>query len=393
MSKIIAFPGSHHHGDRHEQHDRADLRPRYRDDAGSDHGRSSLHRLAPRQRTLPQAGGAAPFRKLGSNKPLVSVVVPTCNRPQLLERCLAALAAQAFDPTQYEILVADDAPGGDTRATVEEWAQRTAIAGPSIFYMPSGQDTPQGPATARNRGWRAAQGAVIAFTDDDTIPQSDWLNKGMAAFDGKVQAAWGRIVMPLQGLPTDYERDAKGLEQAEFVTANCFCLKQVLEELDGFDERFRLAWREDADLYFRLLQSDAVIAYVPEAVVEHPIRPAPWGVSLKQQKKVQFDALLFKKHRALYRQKIRAAARWDYYVIVACLLVMLTALALRRFELGTAAGLVWAALTARFCGHRLRGTAITPTHVAEMIVTSILIPPLAVFWRLVGAIRFRVGFA
>jgi hypothetical protein len=199
--------------------------------------------------------------------------------------------------------------------------------------------------------------------------------------------------MPLEGMPTDYERDARNLEKAEFVTANCFCLKQVLEDLGGFDERFRLAWREDADLYFRMLQADIAITHVPQAIVEHPIRPARWGVSLSQQKKVQFDALLFKKHRTLYRKKIRASARWDYYAIVICLLAMLVAPLMDHAWIATAAGLCWLALTARFCAQRLRGTALTPSHVAEMVVTSMLIPPLAVFWRLVGAIRFRVGFA
>jgi len=40
----------------------------------------------------------------------------------------------------------------------------------------------------------------------------------------------------------------------------------------------------------------------------------------------------------------------------------------------------------------LRGTSKAPTHIAEMIVTSILIPPLSVFWRIVGALRYRVAF-
>jgi hypothetical protein len=57
------------------------------------------------------------------------------------------------------------------------------------------------------------------------------------------------------------------------------------------------------------------------------------------------------------------------------------------------AGAIWIALTARLCMRRLSGTTKTPSHVAEMIVTSALIPPLAVFWRIAGAIRYRVRFA
>jgi hypothetical protein len=55
---------------------------------------------------------------------------------------------------------------------------------------------------------------------------------------------------------------------------------------------------------------------VPDVVVVHPVRPAAWGVSLRQQRKSQFDALLFKKHPALYRRRIRARPPLDYYGMV-----------------------------------------------------------------------------
>jgi GT2 family glycosyltransferase len=321
---------------------------------------------------------------------LVSIVVPTCRRPQLLSHCMASLLLQRFDASRFEIVVVDDAPCSSTRNVVDDWAAVAAAAGPAITYIASGG--PHGPAAARNRGWRAARGAIIAFTDDDTVAGADWLLQGLCAFAPDVQAVWGRIDMPLSTQPTDYERDAKNLESAEFVTANCFCPKHVLEELDGFDERFRLAWREDADLYFRLLGRAGRIVHAPAAVITHPIRPAPWGVSLRQQKKILFDALLYKKHPALYRQKIRAAPRTDYYLIVAALLCAIVALALQRAVPAALAGAAWLALSARFCRQRLAPTIKTPAHIAEMIVTSALIPPLAVFWRLVGAIKFRSRF-
>lgn len=319
----------------------------------------------------------------------VTVVVPTCGRPALLEKCLAALCAQDFPPSRFEIIIVDDGPSVATRDAVEAWADRIGLAGPRLCYVAN--PGPHGPAAARNRGWRAARGSIIAFTDDDTVPEPHWLLNGMRAFDDDVQAVWGRIVMPLEGPPTDYERDAKGLERAEFVTANCFCPRYVLEELGGFDERFRYAWREDADLYFRLLEREGRIIHAPAAVVVHPIRPAGWGVSLKQQKKILFDALLYKKHPTLYREKIRARARWDYYLIVASLVLAAAAAFNGERELALAAGAIWLFFTGRFCIARLRDTVKTPSHIAEMLVTSALIPPTAVFWRVVGALRFRVA--
>jgi GT2 family glycosyltransferase len=318
----------------------------------------------------------------------VSVVVPTCGRADLLNRCLDALTAQQFEPTSYEIIIVDDGPSGRTQDVVAEWTARMSHKRLDVFYIAN--RGPHGPAAARNRGWRAARAPIIAFTDDDTVPTADWLKNGLAEFSVDVDAVWGRIEMPVSGTPTDYERDAKHLETAEFVTANCFCTRRMFEAVGGFDERFRFAWREDSDFHFMLLDRGARIAHAPQAVVVHPVRPAPWGVSISQQKKILFDALLYKKHPRRYREKIRATPRWDYYFIVASLIVWLGALASGAFGTAAIAGGIWLVLTGRFCWSRLRHTTRTRSHVSEMVLTSILIPPLAVFWRMVGAFRFRV---
>ncbi|HYD56791.1 MAG TPA: glycosyltransferase [Burkholderiales bacterium] len=287
------------------------------------------------------------------NDPAVSVVVPTCGRPELLGRCLAALERQTLDRARFEIVVVED-------------------------------KLREGPAVARNRGWRLARAPIVAFTDDDTEPDPDWLRYGLAAFEVGVEAVCGRVRMPIPERPTDYERDAQGLERAEFVTANCFIRKSTLERVGGFDERFRLAWREDSDLHFKLLRSGARIVREPRALVVHPVRPAQWGVSLRQQKKVMYDALLFKKHPQLYRSRIRSSPRWDYYLTVGSLLLAV----IQPWAL-----LVWLFLTAKLFVKRLEGASLHPRHVAEMLVTSAAIPLLSVFWRLVGSVRFRVPFA
>ncbi|RXZ36955.1 glycosyltransferase [Oxalobacteraceae bacterium CAVE-383] len=318
----------------------------------------------------------------------VSVVVPTCGRPELLNRCLQALCRQTLAPARYEIVIVDDRPHRRTADIVAQWDSGAA---PSIIYLPN--HGAHGPAAARNLGWRAARSAVIAFTDDDTVPDPQWLENGLAALRADAGAVCGRISMPLPAIPTDYERDAKGLEKAEFVTANCLCRKTILERIGGFDERFRLAWREDSDLHFRLLEDNVKIVRAPRALVVHPVRPAPWGVSIAQQKKILFDALLYKKHPRLYRQRIRRRARWDYYAIVALLLTAIAALAVGHASLALTAAACWLFLTARFCLKRLRGTSKSLSHVGEMIITSALIPPCALYWRMVGAMRFRVPFA
>lgn len=316
----------------------------------------------------------------------VSVVVPTYRRPLLLRRCLDALLAQDLPPEHYEILVADDAADPETERMLGAMKRgRTGL--PALRYVAVGPA--HGPAAARNCGWRAARAPIIAFTDDDTAAHPAWLAEGLAALARGAGAVWGRIEMPPARVTTDYSRDAARLASAGFVTANCFVRTQVLHLVGGFDERYTEAWREDSDLFFALLAHGIEPVYAPRAAVVHPIRPAPWGVSLKQQRKIRFDALLYKKYPALYRRYIRARPQWRYYAIVACLAATLGGALARSPLVLAGAATVWIALTAAFFLDRLRGTTRAPAHVAEMLVTSCAIPPLAVFWRLVGALKFR----
>ena len=325
-------------------------------------------------------------------KPRVSVVVPTYKRPELLARCLDALLAQDFEAKDYEIIIADDASCADTRQQVTLIAEKTREQGHTVFYIPVSSPGAHGPAAARNVGWRAARGEIIAFTDDDCIPQKQWLKAGVVAMVEGVAGAAGQLIVPLEGVPTDYEYNAARLGKNDFVTANCFYRRDALLEVGGFDECFTAAWREDTDLVFTLLARGAKFTTAPDAMVIHPVRPAQWGISIRQQRKSMFNALLYKKHPALYRQKIQATPPWCYYITVCAALVALIG-AISGAELLALAGLMlWPGLTARFCLQRLRHTSRTPRHIAEMIVTSIVIPPLAIFWRLYGAVKFRVFF-
>jgi glycosyltransferase involved in cell wall biosynthesis len=320
----------------------------------------------------------------------VSAVVPTSNRPQLLDRCLAGLVAQAFGTTAYEIVIADDEASESTRRQVEEWRSRFLQIGPAIHYLPVCDS--RGPAAARNAGWRFARGGVIAFTDDDCIPEPEWLVAGVRAIREGATGVSGRVVVPLPEDPTDYERNAAGLATAEFVTANSFYLRSALEAVGGFDERFAMAWREDSDLWLTFMGRGETLVSAEDAVVIHPLRPAPWGVSLSQQRKSQYNALLYKKHPQLYRQRVQPGPPRDYYAIVGSIVGCLLGLGFRRPGVMVASFMVWARLTGAFIARRLHGTSRRPAHVAEVIVTSALIPPLAVYWRLRGAFVHRVRF-
>ena len=313
----------------------------------------------------------------------VSVVIPTYKRPDLLGRCLDAVLTQDF-AAPYEVIVVDDEPSDDSRRVVE------GLCDQRVRYLAN--DGRHGPAAARNRGWRAADAPIIAFTDDDCLPSRTWLTNGIQAMQEGFAGVSGRIVVPTRHPPSDYELTTSGLEHSCFVTANCFYRKEVLAAIDGFDERFTAAWREDADVEFSLRERGESLGYAPEAVVVHPVRPAPWGISLHEQRKSMFNALLYEKHPHLYRDRIQGTPPLRYYAILATLAVMVGAIVSRRGRLAMLLGLFWWLQTALFAFERLRRTSHRPSHALEMAVTSALIPGLSVFWRLRGAVRFRVLF-
>lgn len=318
--------------------------------------------------------------------PLVSVVIPTYRRPEMLARCIRMLLAQESGGIPYEIVVADDAGDPETEAFVER-ARDPLI--PVRYAAVRGH---HGPAAARNAGWRLAEGKIIAFTDDDCMPSPQWLRSGIEALERGAAAAWGRTHMPLRSEPTDYEKNASGLERAGFITANCFVRRAVLEVLGGFDERFTRAWREDSDLYFQLLTRGFSVVPVREALVVHPVRPAPWGVSIRQQKNNFFDALLFRKHPRLFQEHIGAVPPWRYYAIVLSSSLALVQLLNGRQTSALLFLLAWLLLTGHFFYVRTRGTSRRFRDILDMAVTSIIIPYSAVYWRIRGALRFRAVF-
>lgn len=321
----------------------------------------------------------------------VSVVLPACGRIDLLDRSLDALMRQSLDPRSYEVIVVDDEPNHNTLRLVAGWRSRSLERGPRLAYVAN--PGPRGPAAARNRGWRAARAAIVAFTSDDAVPAADWLAQGLGAFRDDIDVICGRIHTPVPPHPTDRQRSAHAHAQLDFTSANCFIRKPVLERLDGFDERFSVQRGTDADLHFRLLEHAIQAERAPLALAVYPVRPAPWGASLLQIRHAVFDALLYKKHPALYRQKIEAHPCWEHYATVAALLLALGSLATGARWPAWVAGAAWLLFTASLCARRLQGSARSPSHVAEMILTSALLPPLAVFWRLAGALRYRVRFA
>lgn len=184
---------------------------------------------------------------MGEERPRVSVVVPTRDRPELLRRCLAALEAQT---APVEVVVVEDSEG-------------------------------RGPAWARNEGVRRAGGEVICFTDDDCAPAPGWAG-GLAApiVVGEVEAATGPVSMGEGATAADRAWEAivsylqsraaaSGTASPGFaVTANLAARRSLLERLP-FDESFPAAAGEDRDWSERAARDGAPPRFVPGAFVIH----------------------------------------------------------------------------------------------------------------------------
>lgn len=318
----------------------------------------------------------------------VSVVIPTCRRPDLLQRCIDALLHQVGIKGAIELIVVDDArlmPLGPPRHYL-------CPSGPvqmRVLYPPPGR---RGPAAARNAGWRAAHSQFIAFTDDDTVPDPGWLAEGLHAMHAGVDAAWGRVVVPLPPRPTDSERNVGGLHGAEFVTANCFVRRDALALVDGFDERFARPWREDSDLYFNLLERGLEVVPVATAIVVHPARRAAPATALRQHRNLLYEALLYKKHPRLYREKISSGPPHRYYLALLLGGLAIGGMAAGQPALAGLGAAGWTGLTLWLTARRLAGGSRHWLNVADVVLSTPLIPVVAVFWRLLGAFRYRVPF-
>ncbi len=319
----------------------------------------------------------------------VSVVVPTYERTELLGRCLTHLVNQQFEPKGYEIILVTDGPDNTTHKYIN--GVKGQYSGHNIRLLSLGKKA--GPAAARNMGWQQAKGELVLFTDDDCIPDANWVQSYWSQFDkmeaGTPVAFTGKIQVPLQEYPTDFEKNTARLEEAEFVTANCACTKKVLEKINGFDESFTMAWREDSDLHFKLMEAAVPLINVPNALIIHPARQATWGVSIKDQKKGMFNALLYKKHPRLYKERVGACPLWNYYLMIILFVAAAACFAIDANWAALTCFCCWAALVASFAKKRLAGTSPAMRHVMEMLVTSICIPFLSVYWTLYGSLKFK----
>lgn len=204
---------------------------------------------------------------------LVSIIIPTYNRPERLRTCLESLAKLNFPTSQFEIVVVDDGSSEPLDDVVKVYTEQL-----TIHLL---RQNNAGPATARNTGASQAKGKYLVFTDDDCQVNPNWLHAFEQGFQENSQALLGgqtinalsdNLYSEASQLLVDYlyhyyNTDSK---KASFFTSNNFALaKQKFEEIGGFNTSFPLAAGEDRELCDRWLSHHYPMRYLPTAIIYH----------------------------------------------------------------------------------------------------------------------------
>lgn len=216
-----------------------------------------------------------------------SIVVCTYNRAESLRDTLRALQAlQAAPGRTWEVIVVDNNSRDHTRAVVEE-VQRTW---PLLRYEFEGA---QGLSHARNHGIECARGEVILFTDDDVLPEPEWLEVTLAGLREHGADACGGWIGPIWETPPppwlterfygflavrtdrsdDYEVTA---DTAPPYGANMAFRRRVFERVGLFDTRRGrkgavLASGEDGEMFERILASGMKVVFLGGSRVHHKV--------------------------------------------------------------------------------------------------------------------------
>ncbi|MCH8907589.1 MAG: glycosyltransferase [Candidatus Heimdallarchaeota archaeon] len=203
----------------------------------------------------------------------VSVVIPSYNRARSLYRTLLALHYQTSPPN--EVIVINDHSSDDTRLILDRLRAKSLNYHLIVIHNRNNA----GPSISRNKGILAATQPFVAFTDDDCIPAQNWLtvmyerldqentnNNAIIGIGGKVLALNQDLVSQYYDLHHILDPPSS---EIYLVTANCMYFRDVLLEVNGFDETIKVPGGEDPGLSFALSNLGYQFYFTQDAVVHH----------------------------------------------------------------------------------------------------------------------------
>lgn len=227
----------------------------------------------------------------GKRWPRVSVVVCSLNGSRTIGDCLAA--ATTLDYPDYEVIVVDDGSTDDT-------AEIARAHGARVISTPN-----EGLSSARNRGAREATGEIVAYCDDDAVPERHWLTYLATTYMSTEHAAVGgpNIAPPADGTVAECVANAPGNAihvllsdtVAEHIPGcNSSFRREALLEVGGFDPQFRVAG-DDVDLCWRLQDRGWTIGFNSAAMVWHHRRGSVRAFWRQQRAYGRSEAMLERK--------------------------------------------------------------------------------------------------
>ena len=242
---------------------------------------------------------------------MLSVIIPTSDRPELLRACLQSLAHQNIPSEAYEVIVADDGSSYDVTDLVEN---EFATSGLNVRVVCNPK---LGAAFARNAAAAVAGGDILAFLDDDAVVNRYWVANVLKAFQKKgVDVITGRI-LPLQsGLfsaarQARYDRRrnralADRNHRATFLAGGNSAIRRALfEQVGGFDTSFVMM--HDFELLLRLERFGYRCQYVDDVEIHHLHVKQRRDAFINSFRAGYYRLLLMRQHpeqRALARQEL-----------------------------------------------------------------------------------------
>jgi glycosyltransferase involved in cell wall biosynthesis len=190
----------------------------------------------------------------------ISVVISTYNRGPVLPAAIESILRQNAPEVSYELIVVDNNSTDDTRQVVESFSTRSNVR--YVF------EAKQGPSHGRNAGIANARGRIIAFTDDDVRPASDWLSNIKRAFNNnpEVECVGGKILpsWPIADYGPGTIHSAPNTPIC-WSTSNIAFRSVVFDRIGGFSGTFMRC--QDRELMCRFMREGGRMMYTPDVVV------------------------------------------------------------------------------------------------------------------------------
>ena len=204
-----------------------------------------------------------------NSSPILSIIIPTFNRPDQLRSCLRSIAAMN-DPKYYiQVIVVDD---GSIPSIIETINGFSPILDVTCYRQKN-----NGPASARNLGAYHAKAPFLAFIDDDCTLPVDWLENVTKRLDNTttiggstINGLKNNIFAATSQMLIDFLYDHYNRNKIRFIASNNIIIpKEIFSRINGFSNVFRKAAAEDRDLCNRLTANNYPMAFIPQIRVFH----------------------------------------------------------------------------------------------------------------------------